>query len=58
MKEEIEIIAVIHLPLPVSGFIGLIQGIQKDFEDDPLYIRNCPVGYEVFRIIKKAAVRT
>lgn len=48
MKEEIDIVAVIRLPLPANGFIGLVKGIQKDF-DEPLYIRNSPEGYEVFR---------
>ncbi len=45
---RVEIVAVIRLPLPMNGFIGLLQGIQKDF-DEPLYIRNSPEGYEVFR---------
>jgi len=51
MNEKEEIIATIKLPLPVNGFIALIQALQKDFEE-PLFIRNSPDGYEVFKKVK------
>jgi len=53
---EIDVVAVIKLPLPMNGFIGLMRGIQKDF-DGELYIRNCPEGYEVYRKQQNAKLR-
>lgn len=48
MNKEIEIVATIKLPLPVNGFIALINAIQEDHEE-PLFIRHCEEGYEIFK---------
>jgi len=49
--QDIEILAVVHLPLPMDGFIGLLRGMEDGFKDskEQLFIRNCEVGYEIFR---------
>lgn len=54
---EIDIIAVIKLPLPVSGFVGLVNGLQKDFKET-LYIRNCSEGYEVYKITEREKAKS
>lgn len=52
VDDEIEILAVIKLPLPMNGFIGLLKGMKLDFGRGA-FIRNSPDGYEVFRTRRK-----
>jgi len=47
-SQEIEVLTVIKLPLPMNGFIGLLKGLKRDFGRD-VFIRNSPEGYEIFR---------
>lgn len=46
--EEIDIVRVIKLPLPMNAFVGLMKGLQHEYTEK-LFIRNCPEGYEVFK---------
>jgi hypothetical protein len=47
-REEIDIVAVLFAPLPVSQFVRALKALQ-DKNIETLYVRNCADGYEVFR---------
>lgn len=46
--DEIDIVAVIKLPMPLKAFAEALKGLQKGFTET-LYVRNCSDGYEIFK---------
>lgn len=45
---EVDIVAVLKLPVPVGAFLGTLKALQKHFRET-LYVRHCSDGYEIFK---------